>query len=258
MPYYLTKILPLFLMPVSIVIGATILALCFTYFGKRKSAMVSLLLAISLLWISAMPIVAVRLTWSLQSQYPPVAMEEISVKDCIIVLGGALGGPDFPRVDIELTDASDRIYQTAKLYRAGKARTIIVAAGNQPWDRSKVSEAQLISDLLVEWGVPRQAIVREGASKNTRENAINAAAVLDTHECQSSLLVTSSSHMPRSLAAFRMAGAEVVPFSVDVMSFGENLGAFANYIPQAGALAATSAAIREWLGIWVYRWRGWN
>ncbi len=117
-----------------------------------------------------------------------------------------MGGSIYPRVDIELTDSTDRVYQAAKLYRAGKAKTVIVAAGNQPWNEGRVPEAQLIRDLLVEWGVSRPSIVLDTASKNTHENAINAAVALRENGCQSSLLVTSAWHMPRAIAAFKKLG----------------------------------------------------
>jgi hypothetical protein len=31
-----------------------------------------------------------------------------------------------------------------------------------------------------------------------------------------------------------------------------------DFVPNAGALAMTSEAIREWIGLKVYEWRGWN
>jgi uncharacterized SAM-binding protein YcdF (DUF218 family) len=259
MPYYLTKKLPLLVMPVSIAMVIMVLALFFVLTNRRKLSIFSLLTAISVLWISSLPAVAERLLWGLQGQYLPVAIKDIPMSDCIVVLGGSLGRPDYPRVDIELTDATDRIYQTAKIYRAGKAKTVIVAAGNQPWNQHGVPEAKLISELLVEWGVLPQAIALDIASKNTRENAVNAASLLGEYGCQSSLLVTSALHMPRAVAAFRKVGAEMFPVAVDVASFGGGgLGSLASFIPQAGALATTSAVIKEWMGIWIYRWRGWN
>jgi hypothetical protein len=31
-----------------------------------------------------------------------------------------------------------------------------------------------------------------------------------------------------------------------------------DFLPNAGALAMTTEAIREWIGGWVYRMQGWN
>jgi len=257
MPYYLSKILPDLVMPLSVAVAATVLALIFVFLNRRGPAILCLLIAISVLWLASLPAVAGRLFASLQGQYLPLPLQDIPVSDCIVVLGGALGGAGRPRVDIELTDATDRVYQTAKLYRAGKAKTVIVAAGNQPWAQARVPEARLIGNLLVEWGVLRQAIVLDTASKNTRENAVNASAALRAHDCRSNLLVTSAWHMPRALATFRKIGIEMYPVSVDIMSLGDEIGSISSLIPRANALATTSLVIKEWLGIWVYRMRDW-
>ncbi len=258
MPYYLTKVLPLLLMPIPVALALALLALYFVTKGRRKPSIFCLLTSLLVLWLSSLPTVASRLLRSLEGQHLPVTTENIPTSDCIVVLGGAVEAPLAPRVDIELTDAADRIYQSAKLYRAGKGKTIVVAAGNQPWTRHPVSEAQLIEDLLVEWGVPRQSVVLDTASKNTRENAINAAALMRQHGCQSTLLVTSAWHMPRAVASFKQVGAEVFPVSVDVRFVQGDNDTIAGYIPRADALAMTSQAILEWMGIWVYRFRGWN
>jgi uncharacterized SAM-binding protein YcdF (DUF218 family) len=260
MPYYLSKVLPLLLLPISLSLIAALLTLVFIIKGKRAWSLVSLLTSILVLWVAALPEVAGRLLWSLERQYVPVPTAEIPTADCIVVLGGALGAAIYPRVEIELTDSSDRVYQAAKLYRKGKAKTVIVAAGNQPWNKGREPEARLIGELLVEWGVLRSSIVLDTESKNTRENAINAAAALQANGCESNLLVTSGWHMPRAIAAFKRVGVEMIPVSVDV-GFVEGDSALftsvASFIPTADALATTSSAIKEWMGIWVYRWRGW-
>lgn len=258
MPYYLTKILPLLLMPVPVALAAVLLALIFIARGNRKPAVYCLVLSLLVLWLSSLPVVASQLLLSLESQHRPIAVENVPASDCIVVLGGALEPPTPPRADIELTDSADRVYQAAKLYRAGKGKTIIVAAGNQPWARHPVSEAQQIGDLLVEWGVPPDSVVLDTRSKNTRENAINAAALIRQRGCRSSLLVTSAWHMPRALAAFSKVGADLFPVPVDMRLVQEDRGSVAQFIPRADALAMTSQALLEWMGIWVYRFRGWN
>lgn len=258
MPYYLTKVLPLLLMPLSVCVMMLLLALFLHFTGKRRTSVFCLTAAVIVLWGSSLPVVADRLLWSLERQHPPVPVADIPVSDCLLVLGGALGVLQHPRVDVELTDAADRVYQAAKLYRLGKARSLIVAAGNQPWSSRQVPEAVLIRDLLVEWGVPRDVIGLDSVSRNTRENAINSLALVRAADCRSNLLVTSAWHMPRALAAFEKAGLKMFPVSVDVRMVSQTGAEWSRFIPRADVLAATSDALHEWMGIWVYRWKGWN
>lgn len=258
MPYYLTKILPLLLMPISIALALALVALLLLLKKKQKGAAFSLLAAVFILWISSLPSVAGKLVWSLERQYPPMPIDEIPQEDCIIVLGGVLGAQLFPRVETELTEAIDRVYQAARLYRSGKGKTLIITAGNQPWQQQDIAEAELIKGILEEWGVDRQSIVLDSSSRNTHENAENGAVLVRESGCRTSLLVTSAWHMPRAVASFNKSGVDVVPVSVDVHLVSGPFTSVAGLIPQAEALATTSRMIHEWMGIWVYRWRGWN
>lgn len=258
MPYYLTKVLPLLIMPVPVALALGLLALILILRGCRKSAIASLMAAVILLWVSSLPPVASALLWTLQKQYPPVEMESVPAGQCIIVLGGAVGDATYPRVEIELSESIDRVYQAARLYRLGKGRRVIVAAGNQPWARDLEPEANLIRGLLVEWGVPDGAISLDTSSRNTRENAINGAELIREANCQSNLLVTSAWHMPRAVATFEVLEISVFPVSVDVRGVQGRSALWLQLIPRADALVVTSQVMMEWMGIWVYRWRGWN
>ncbi len=258
MPYYLSKVLPLLVMPVFIALCASLLALFLLVRRKRKSAIICLLISILVLWLASLPIVADQLLWSLERQHLPRPIEEIPAGDCIVVLGGALGAMGYPRVEIELTDAADRVYQAAKLFQSGKGRTIIVSAGNQPWAQDRVAEAILIRALLIEWGVTEAAIVLDTSARNTRENAILGAALIRKSDCQSNLLVTSAWHMPRALASFKKVGVTMFPVPADVRSVRVSDAGMFRFLPRANALATTSHMLHEWLGVWVYRWKGWN
>jgi uncharacterized SAM-binding protein YcdF (DUF218 family) len=78
--------------------------------------------------------------------------------------------------------------------------------------------------------------------------------------------VTSALHMPRSVALFRHLGIEVIPAPTDftVTQAGwDNLFAFEpqsfliNILPNASSLGLTTNALKEYLGLIVYRMRGW-
>jgi uncharacterized SAM-binding protein YcdF (DUF218 family) len=144
------------------------------------------------------------------------------------------------------------------LYRAGKGEVLIVAGGNQPWSPSEQPEAESIQTLLLEWGVPVSAIVLEGTSRNTRENAVNSRALLEKLDCNRPLLVTSAAHMVRSVAAFEKLGVDVFAVSADVRVIRKSTLAVLDFLPDAVALLMTTDAMREWLGRRVYEWRGWN
>lgn len=245
-------------MPISVVMILVLATLLLLARGRTRIASGVLVGAIIVLWMSSTPLVAEALYRNLEARYPPLPLEQVPVAGCIVVLGGALSPPLKPRVDMELGEPIDRVYKAAQLYRAGKARMLIVTAGNQPWSLSPWAEADLIRELLMEWGVPKAAIFLEGSSRNTRENAVYSRNLIDSINCESSLLVTSAAHMPRAVAAFQAVGVSITPVSTDVRVVDRSLPAVTDFLPNAAALNMTSEAIREWIGQAVYRTQGWN
>jgi uncharacterized SAM-binding protein YcdF (DUF218 family) len=118
-------------------------------------------------------------------------------------------------------------------------------------------EAALVAEVLEELGVPWDAILVEGQSRNTRENALNTAAIWREKGFRRGLLVTSAYHMSRALATFRAAGVNVSPWPVDFRVHPPLVNSVFDVLPDATALELTTISVKEWLGLLVYRWRGW-
>jgi len=98
----------------------------------------------------------------------------------------------------------------ARLYRDGLVPTILLTGGETI--RGKVSEAEYMSNILADAGIPRAAILLEVESRNTIENVKNALRVLRRRSLVSSglkiLLVSCPWHMRRVLV---IAGAIFPP-----------------------------------------------
>jgi uncharacterized SAM-binding protein YcdF (DUF218 family) len=255
---YLSKILPVFVMPISLVLILALVALMLLRRDRRRTAAGFVVAAMAVLWFASTPIVAQKFYRNLEARYPPLPLAQVPEAGCIVLLGGALSPALAPRVDVELSESVDRVYKAAQLYRAGKAKYVVATAGNQPWSLSPWAEADLLRDLLMEWGVAKEDIFLEGSSRNTRENAVYSKNVIDSIHCETALLVTSAAHMPRAVAAFQAVGVSIVPVSTDVRVVDAGQPAALDFLPNAGALAMTSEAIREWIGSAVYRLQGWN
>lgn len=204
-----------------------------------------------------MPAFSSYLVASLERRFLPIPVAESPSADAIVILGGCVGAADYPRVEVDLTDASDRVLQAARLYRAGKAPIVIATGGMIKWIRSKMPEAHSISHLLQEWGVPASAIIMETGSQNTYQNAVNTKRLLDGQGLKTVLLVTSAMHMPRALATFRTAGIKAISSPTDYGATDREEFTILDFLPDAGALANNTRAIKEYIGVVVYRWRGW-
>jgi uncharacterized SAM-binding protein YcdF (DUF218 family) len=254
---FLSKLLPVFVYPLGLSILLCAVALAFSARGHLRVGRVLVLLALIVLWLASAPVVSNWLYSRLEARFPPTPTDQSPSADVAIVLGGSIKQSLPPRVSSDMSDAADRVLHAARLFREGRVKHILVSGGNLPWETTNVSEALLVADLLVEFGVPSTAIVMETDSRNTYENAVNSAGIMTSHGWRSVLLVTSAAHMPRALAVFRRAGVEAIPSATDVRVNYPFYDSVLDFLPDAEALARTTEALKEYIGLFVYRMRGW-
>jgi uncharacterized SAM-binding protein YcdF (DUF218 family) len=254
---FLSKLLPLFVYPLGL---ATLLLVLGLLLSVRRSPWIArlfVLLAIAVLWGASTPYVAGRFAFGLENEFPRQPIDGVGPADAILLLGGIVSEPKDTLNEPNIGAAVDRLFAAARLYRAGKAPVIVALAGNLPWASVARPEAEVLADLLVELGVPRDAIVLDTKSRNTRENAVNAAAIFAEKGWKRGLLVTSALHMPRAFATFQKVGLDVVPVPADFQAQRPFFESGLDLLPNADALALSTSAIKELIGAWAYRWRGW-
>ena len=239
---FLSKLLPVFVYPLGMVVVLLLAAIGLSAIHRSTLARCLVTLAVAFLWVASSPVFANWAIGRLEGTSPPVAIENVPEADAIILLTG--GG-------------AARVLAAYLLYRAQKADLIIITGGNLPWEAQLFSEAEGIAKLMIRLGIPRQALVLDGNSRNTRENAVNTAAIFRSHGLTSGLLVTSAAHMPRALAVFRQAGLQATPLATDRRAKYPLYESLLDLLPDARALEKTTTAIKEWIGLAAYRVRGW-
>jgi uncharacterized SAM-binding protein YcdF (DUF218 family) len=259
---FLSKLIPLFFYP----IGAACLLLTVAlglWWINSKWTPAAVGAALIILFLSGNIRLSNWLAQSLEWQNIPKA--ELPTADAIVVLGGATRSQLYPRPDVDFTDAGDRIWYGATLYRASKAPKIIVSGGIITWKGEGKPEADDMTKLLVTMGVPKRDIIPEGNSLNTRDNAVNVQKILQAQNFKTILLVTSAMHMPRSMAIFKHLGIKAIAAPTDYrISQSEidqtNLqteAAILNFFPNEESFSMTTQAIKEYIGMFVYKLRGW-
>ncbi len=257
----LSKVLPLFVYPLNIAVGFGLIALLLLALRKSTAAGVMLSLLIAILSVAGNPTIANHLAADIERTHLPLSPESTPPADAIVMLAGVVGLPAPPRVSADLSGSADRILHAARLYRAAKAPMIIVSGGNVFPQPGVKPESFYVAQLLQEWGVPKDAIITEGKSRNTYQNALESRQILNERDISKILLVTSALHMPRALAVFRSLGIDAIPAVTDVMIAQYDLPdthpAVLDWLPNVQSLWLTTLVIRERLGVWVYRWLGW-
>jgi uncharacterized SAM-binding protein YcdF (DUF218 family) len=213
------------------------------------------LVALAFAWLAlwSVPAVSYALQHRVESPYPPLRAEALPPAQAIVVLGGAMDppSPGYPYPDLTLQ--ADRIWHAARVFKAHKAPLLVASGGSDPAVTSE-SEAQAIAGLLVDLGVPRAAILEEGRSRNTRENAEFTAQLLAPRKVYTILLVTSALHMRRAVAEFERAGFQVIPAATDHAQ--PKSAGVQKWLPAAESLDVSGRAMKELVGEWVMQWRG--
>lgn len=259
---FLSKFLPPLVYP----LGLACLALAVALICRRRRGQAALIIVcIALLWLGGNRLVGMAITRSLEGRYPPLAQTPRA--PVIIVLGGGSRSPDFPRPTAELNEAGDRLLYAAWLYKQGAAPHLLLSGGRAAWLGSgRVDEAEAMAQVIELMGVPRSALWLEDGSRNTYENAGETRRLLAERGITEIILVTSAMHMPRSVRLFERQGLRVIPAPTDYQVTEADWDYFTrpdpgiqalNLLPDAEALAATSRALKEYIGMVVYALRGW-
>lgn len=237
---------------------AILLAVCALLGWKRRRLAFRLLIvAVALLLLFSSRVVERALVRSLEDQYLDSGMD-VPPAQAIVVLGGATHMPSGIHHLSGLIDPSDRQLVAFRLYRAGKAPLVLYSGGINPFGgEAGRTPAIWMARLLEEWGIPPVAIQMETESINTRENAIRSYQALAPRGIRRILLVTSAMHMPRAAGAFRKVGFEVIAVPADFRSGWGEPYPLEKWLPSADNLRNSDAALHEWLGIAIYRLRGW-
>lgn len=222
----------------------------------RRSGVAVVTLALFWLTLWSLPPIADAMANSLERQSAYLSIELVPRADVILVFGGVMQPPrpDYPHAD--LGAAADRVWHAARLYHAGKAPMVMLSGGRNDWQADWPSQAQTMAQFLADLGVPLDAMVLEERSRSTYENAIYSAELMQERGFTSALLITSALHMPRSEALLRATGVNFVSVATD-FEVGDGATTLLSWMPSAQALQRSTSAVHEWIGIAVYRWRGW-
>ena len=163
-------------------------------------------------------------------------VESFPEADVIVLLGGSMGVETNLSPYAEMWTSADRVWQAARLYRAGKANKII-ATGNGAVDTTL--------PLLLDFGVAK-ADVSFMDAVNTEEEAKGIAK----NGCKKILLVTSAWHMKRARLMFEKYAPEIEVICAPA-DFENSITARRgiSLIPDFNVFALNSVAFHEWVGI---------
>jgi len=199
--------------------------------------------------------VSYGLRYSLESRFAPlIDPKNAEPYDAIVVLTGgiipATGLIPFPSIDESMFRRLDEAFRLYRLH----AKPIIVSGGHVNPFTPPMNENQIARDFLRRWGVSTDHLIAEPNSRDTFESAIEVGKLLREKGWTRYLLVTSASHMRRSMLAFETQAPQPIPAPGD-FSVGKFQLTPLDWFPTEGAARGILVSLHEYLGLVNYYWR---
>lgn len=251
--FILSKLLVFILKPLTLLVLLAIYALWTKNRGHQRRALISLLVVLFLMtnpWLVSQCASA----WEIGRVRPQDIRQPYEVG---ILLGGYVDFEANAPDSVLAVSRGNRLLTALALYKTGKVRHLLLSGGSGRMLGRVSPEADVAAAYLRQVGVPDSAILVENNSRNTYENARYSKAVLDSllpnAPC---LLITSAWHLRRAKACFVKAGIDCQPFGTDYFSEKTNGNVFRWLEPDWEAIMKWECLLKEWVGWWAYRVRG--
>ncbi len=168
--------------------------------------------------------------------------------DAIVALGGGVTDLSWTDQPNEPSCSSlERVVGAVALYKRQRLPVVFLGGSGDP-SRPELREAEAMARAAVNLGVGRRDIVTENKSRDTAENARLLKSLI---KGDTIVLVTSAAHLKRASALFSKQGFHVVPAPCGYRYEQRTYTAF-SFLPRAGALESSSAALHEYLAfLWL-------
>jgi uncharacterized SAM-binding protein YcdF (DUF218 family) len=234
--------------------GPLLLAAIGLWCVKRRPGLGKTMVATGLLtlWLLSCNAMAVALSKTLLQPPAPLALTQLSARSvqAIVVLGGG-ALPEAP----EYGQAQPSSHTLARLryglWLANRSGLPVAFAGGVGWagtGSAQATEGEVAARVAQQdFGVTLRWV--DDQSRDTAENAVQIAKLLQADGVRRIALVTDAAHMPRATLAFESAGFEVtVAPTRFVLPRSRQL---LEWLPTTHGLQASREVLHEWLGQWV-------
>ena len=272
--FSLKKLLSIFLNPVAITLEFVLLGIVLIGFASRQPrkppgprrlkiraflgdlGVFLVVLGLLTFFSAGIDPVAHALTLRLEGRYPPLeerdgkpAVPGAKPEAIVVLAAGHRSVEGKPTLSRLTRHGLARIVGGVDLWKTFPDARFIVTGNPE--------ETAAMRSIAERLGVPTERIVEESASRDTKDHPRKLAPILADDRF---LLVTSATHMPRSVALFRAAGLDPVPAPVDFVIWPTPTDYDpyqpGSLIPSVANLELTNTVLHELGGIAWSKWRG--
>lgn len=248
--FFAKKLLGSLLMPSTLLFIVIIVAwVCYKKKAYKLAKTLALICSL-VYYLMSTATVANLLVSSLERQYPPYQGQAV---DYVLVLGGGhASSPERPLSSLLVSTSLNRLIEGLMIYRANPGAKLLLSGYEGP---DVIPHALAASKVAVALGVPEQDIVLAENVKDTAEEARHWVSFMGDAKMA---LVTSASHMPRSVYLFeRELNAKnqrienLVPAPTNFEGCVHHCFRWWNWMPKGQNIETVDKVWHEYLGmIW--------
>ncbi len=251
--FYLAKILWGLFQPSSLLIILFAAGAVFAILGKARPALKLFAGGGALYVIFGLSPLANWLLVPLEIAANAAAAKDLDGAAGIIVLGG---GVEYPSSLADgtphLNESADRMAEALRLAARYPSLPVLFSGGKAdllPPEDSE-TEAELAQRFFEPFNLVPPRLKLEDRSRNTFENAVQSAKMLQPKPGQKWILVTSAFHMPRAKALFEAQGFEILARPMDFRTYGF-YDWWRPFRKASDGLSRLDLAAKEWGGLFV-------
>jgi uncharacterized SAM-binding protein YcdF (DUF218 family) len=248
------KIIGPFFDPLSICLAVLMVGLVILLFTRRQklgkiflSAGFIILVLISYSWLSN------PLIQPLESKYPALLqVNKASGIKWVVVLGnGVAADHSLPPNDQLYNGSLVRLVEGLRIHRALPGSKLILSGG---LGADTITEVDAMAKTAVSLGIDRNTLILDSQSRDTEDQARVIKQIVGNDRF---ILVTTASHMPRSVALVKKLGLDPLPAPTEHM-LKKDAGPVspAEFFPSSGNIMKIEYAIHEYLSIAWAKMRG--
>ena len=248
------KIVGLFCYPLSICVEILVIGV-FALWMAKKQRMAKLVMTLGVVLFTVLSYGGFTspLLTPLEARYPPlVDMSSLNgVKWLAVYGGGQIYNPQRPANSQLACTSLSRLVEGIRIYKALGGTKLILSGGAV---YGPVSEAEILARTAQSMGVDKRDILLDEASKDTEDQAEAMKKIVGAEPF---ILVTSASHMPRSVGLCKKLGMRPIPAPTDYM-LGEVSTAITphSFFPSVDHLQMCQKAMHEYMGLAWSKLRG--
>jgi uncharacterized SAM-binding protein YcdF (DUF218 family) len=139
--------------------------------GTKKENKNIIYISSFIFYIVSTPIFSNLIMKKVEGEYYYRSINEIEQVDAIVILSGMMRINEFEDDYIVEWGDIDRFFKGIRLYDLNKSNLIIFTGGNNPYNKTKISEGKVLENFAIKYGVKKEDIVITKDVLNTSDEA---------------------------------------------------------------------------------------